>query len=79
LELNLNLLIYEGAFSYGLLICTLIFESQGLFQTLEKLQVLQTLIFFPVLYPEKKLGLYYKPEKRFAEPEKILGFDFPRP
>ena len=32
--------------SHGLLICTLISENQGLFQTLEKFQVLQILIFF---------------------------------
>ena len=30
----------------GLLICTLISENQGLFQTLEKFQVLQTWTFF---------------------------------
>jgi hypothetical protein len=73
----------------GLLICTLISKNQGLeksrsiFQTLKKKQVLQTLIFFSGLHPEKKLGLYYKCEKipgakpkkksRFAGPEFFLG------
>ena len=43
------------------------------------------MIFFLDLHPEKKLGLYYKPEKnpgakpekisRFAEPEIFLGFE----
>ena len=47
-----------------LLICTLISENQGLFQTLKKFQVLQALIFFSGLHPQRKLGLYYKPEKK---------------
>ena len=49
--------------SQGLLICTLISENQGLLQTLEKFQVLQTWIFFQGLHLEKKLDLYHKPEK----------------
>ena len=74
-----------------------VLRNQSLFQTLEKFQVLQTLIVFRSppwkKAPEKKLGLYYKPEKipggtpekksRFAEPEIFLGFekdiDFSRP
>ena len=51
--------------TFGLLICTLIseievFRNQGLFQTLEKCQVLQTLIFFrfgTLIFS----GLQYKP------------------
>ena len=34
----------------GLLICTLISENQGLFQTLEKFQILHTWIFFSVCH-----------------------------
>ena len=64
------------------LICTLISENQGPFQALEKFQIHQTLIFVSGLHSEKKLGLYYKPEKiqvpnqksGFAEPEIFLGF-----
>jgi hypothetical protein len=41
----------------------LISENQGLFQTLEKFQVLQNWIFFLGLHLEKKLDLYHKPEK----------------
>ena len=48
---------------FGLLICTLISENQGLLQTLEKFQVLQTWIFFLGLHLEKKLDLYHQPEK----------------
>ena len=36
----------QKMFSIGLLICTLIFENQGLLQTLKKFQVLQIWIFF---------------------------------
>ena len=35
-----------ASISVDLLICTLIFENQGLLQTLEKFQVLQTWILF---------------------------------
>ena len=69
-----------------------VLQNQVLFQTLEKIQVLQTCIFFRSS-PWKKLSLYYKPEKnpgarpgkksRCAEPEIFLGFerylDFSRP
>ena len=41
----------------------MISENQGLFQTLEKFQVLQNWIFFLGLHLEKKLDLYHKPEK----------------
>ena len=59
----------------GLLICTLIYENQGIFQTLEKFQALQTLIFCSGLHPEKNLGA--KPEKksRSAGPEIFLEFE----
>ena len=38
-------------------------KNQGLLQTLEKFQVLQTWIIFLSLHHEKKLDLYDKPEK----------------
>ena len=52
--------------SFDLLTCTLISDlrNQGLFQTQEKFQVLQPLIFFWVSTLKKKLGLYCKPEKK---------------
>jgi hypothetical protein len=69
----------------GLLICTLISENQGLLQTLEKFQVLQTWIFFLGSNLDKKLDLYHKPEKksrwqtekksRCAGPEIFLRFE----
>ena len=36
-----------------LLICALISENQGPFQTLEKFQIMQTLIFLSGVHPEK--------------------------
>ena len=33
--------------------------DQSVFQALEKFQALRTLIFFPGLHPEKKLGLWF--------------------
>ena len=75
----------------GLLICTLIPENQGLeklrsaFQTLEKFQVLHTLIFFFSLSPWFFSGLWYessffsrwRPRKksRFAGTENFLRFE----
>jgi hypothetical protein len=61
----------------GLLICTLISEIQGLeklrsISNLRKILVPANLDFFSGLHPEKKLSLYYKPEKNpGAKPEKI--------
>ena len=40
-----------------------VLKNQGLLQTLEKFQVLQTWIFFLGLHLEKKLDLYHKAEK----------------
>ena len=51
-----------------------VLRNSGLFQTLEKFQVLQTFISFPGLHPEKRLDLYYKPEKNTgAKAEKNQG------
>ena len=52
----------------ALLICTLIFENQGLEKSrsvsnLRKISGPTNLDFFQDLHLEKKLGLYYKPEK----------------
>ena len=52
----------------GLLICTLIYENQGLEKSwhashLRKISGPANLDIFLGLHLEKKLGLYYKPEK----------------
>ena len=54
---------------FGLLICTLISENQGLEKSrsasnLRKISGPANLDFFQGLHLEKKLGLYYKPEKK---------------
>jgi hypothetical protein len=53
---------------FGLLICTFIFENQGLEKSRSisnprKISGSANPDFFSGLHPEKKLGLYYKPEK----------------
>ena len=76
--------------SIGLLICTLIYENQGLEKSrsasnLRKISGPANLHFFLGLHLKNKLDLYYKPEKnpgdklkkksRFAGPENFLRFE----
>ena len=64
-----------------------VLKIQGLFQTLENFQNLQTLIYFSGLHPEKKMGLYqgllsqvgqsHDPGKRKGVPSKqYIGANF---
>ena len=75
----------SGFEAFGLLICTLISENQGLFQTLEKFQVMQICIFFQVWHLDFFQVLSMNPvffqggdmkKSGFAEPEIFLRFDF---
>ena len=66
----------ENQLTFGLLICTLTSENQGLEKSRSisnprKISSSANLDFFPGLHPEKKPGLYYKTES--AKTEKNQG------